>query len=135
MSDNKTLVKDFLSALGTGDVERTKTLITADMTAVTTGTSILSGTRTRDEILGAVQMLVSAMKNGIEFRILTLTAEADRVAAEVEGFATLGNGVPYNNCYHFLFFIRDGKISMMKEYFDTKLTDAVFGPIMAAAAK
>lgn len=135
MSDNKVLVKSFLDALGAGDAERMKALITTDMTAIAIGTSVLSATRSYDEVLGAAHMLKSATKNGIEFRILNLTAEADRVAAEVEGYSTLANGVPYNNWYHTLFFIRDGKICKMKEYFDTKLTDAVLAPLVAAAGK
>ena len=135
MSDNKALVKAFLEALGAGDAERLKTLITKDISAIATGTSVLSTTRHYDDVLGAAQMLKSATKQGIEFRVLNLTAEADRVAAEVEGYSTLVNGVPYNNQYHMLFFIRDGKICRMKEYCDTKLVDAALGPLTAAATK
>ncbi|MET0986346.1 MAG: nuclear transport factor 2 family protein [Steroidobacteraceae bacterium] len=135
MSDNKALVKSFLEALGAGDAERLKALITKDITAVATGSSVLSMTRNYDDIVGTAQMLKAATKNGIEFRFLNLTAEADRVAVEVEGYSTLVNGVPYNNQYHMLFFIRDGKICKMKEYFDTKLADAALGPLMAAAPK
>lgn len=134
MSDNKTLVKNFLEALGTGDAERLKSFITSDIAAVATGTSMLSGTRNYDELLGATTVLKAATRNGIEFRILNLTAEADRVAAEVEGYSTLVNGAAYNNQYHLLFFIRDGKICRMKEYFDTKLADAALGPLMSGAS-
>jgi uncharacterized protein len=135
MNDNKTLVNAFLESLGTGNTERLKTLITEDFSAVATGTAIVSGTRSRDELLHAAQMLKAGTTNGIEFRVLNLTAEADRVAAEVEGYATFVSGLAYNNQYHFLFFIRDGKICKLKEYFDTKLADAVLGPSMAAAGK
>jgi uncharacterized protein len=135
MNDNKTLVSTFLKALGTGDTERLMTLLTEDFTAVATGTAIVSGTRRREELLGAAQMLKTQTKNGVDFRVLNLTAEADRVAAEVEGYTTFANGTAYNNQYHFLFFIRSGKITKMKEYFDTKLADAVLGASMAAEAK
>lgn len=135
MTANKTVVKNFLEALGAGDAERLKTVIAKDIQAIATGTSLLSGTRNYDDIISTVQMLRSSTKNGIEFRILHLTAEEDRVAAEIEGYSTLVTGAPYNNQYHMLFFIRDGKIYKMKEYLDTKLADAAFGPMLAAAGK
>ena len=57
----------------------------------------------------------------------SLTAEADRVAAEVESYAPLVNGKVYNNHYHMLFEIRDGKITVVKEYADTAHAREVFG--------
>ncbi len=56
---------------------------------------------------------------GIQFTVHSLTAEDDRVAAEVESYAPLVNGNVYNNHYHMLFVIRDGKIAIVKEYADT----------------
>ena len=56
---------------------------------------------------------------GIQFTVHSLTAEDDRVAAEVESYAPLVNGKVYNNHYHMLFVIRDGKIAIVKEYADT----------------
>ena len=48
-----------------------------------------------------------------------LTAEGDRVAVEAESFAKMKNGKTYQNKYHFLFIVRDGKIQSVKEYLDT----------------
>ena len=48
-----------------------------------------------------------------------MTAENDRVAAEVESFGEHANGKRYNNQYHFLFVIADGRFSVVKEYNDT----------------
>ena len=56
---------------------------------------------------------------GIDFELGEMTAEGDRVAAEVECHATLVNGRAYNNHYHMLFVVRDGLISRVKEYNDT----------------
>ena len=41
------------------------------------------------------------------------------MAAEVESYAPVTNGNVYNNHYHMLFEIRDGKIAVVKEYADT----------------
>jgi ketosteroid isomerase-like protein len=48
------------------------------------------------------------------------------VAVETESYAELNNGRIYNNDYHFLFIVRDGKIHQVKEYLDTIHTNEVF---------
>jgi ketosteroid isomerase-like protein len=55
------------------------------------------------------------------FKILSTTAEDDRVALEARstGIANPANGRTYGNFYHFLFRIRDGQIVLCKEYQDT----------------
>lgn len=129
MQNNKLVVEQFLKALGSGDGETIATLISEDVAAICTGTSVLSATRHYDDIVGTVGMLKQVTQNGIAFKILEMTAEADRVSCEAEGTSTLVNGVPYNNQYHFLFYIRDGKIYKIKEYIDTKLADATLGAL------
>ena len=134
MSDNKRLVTAFMQALGKGDAAAMKPLLADDMVAICTGTCLLSGSRNAAEILAAMGMLMQATKNGIEFKILNLTAEEDRVAVEAEGYSTLVTGTPYNNQYHFLFFIRNGKVYRLKEYMDTKMVQDCLGPLVAGAA-
>jgi len=133
MADNKRVVLDFLKALGSGNAEAMEKLLTDDAKAMCMGTCLMSGTRGRAEILGVLDLLGKLTKNGIEFKVLNMTAEADRVSCEFEGVSTLANGKSYNNQYHFLVFLRDGKISLVKEYMDTKLVDDCWGPLMGAA--
>lgn len=127
---NKDIVREFLTALGRGDSAAVDSLISEDCVAVCTGTSIVSRTRNHDEIVRTAAYFKRTMKDGVRFDILTMTAEDDRVSVESEGFSELNNGVPYNNQYHFLFFLRDGKICKLKEYMDTKLADDVMRPIL-----
>lgn len=54
------------------------------------------------------------------------TAEGDRVAVETESYAEVKNGRVYNNHYHFLVIVRDGKIAQVKEYLDTSHTYDTF---------
>ncbi len=133
MKSNKDVVRAFLQALGKGDVPGLKAVLTTDAKAICTGTSLLSKTRDYAEICATAGALGQIAPKGIDFRILTLTAEEDRVSAEVEGYSTLVNGAAYNNQYHFLFFIRDGKVYLLKEYIDTKLADATLAPLFQAA--
>lgn len=53
------------------------------------------------------------------FTLHDLTA-GYRVAVTAESRGDHKSGKKYNNHYHFLFFIKDGKISRVKEYFDTE---------------
>lgn len=132
---NKAVAMTFLNALGRGDGEAMKSVMTDDFVAYTTGTSCaLSGIHHSDGILAFVAAVPLICKAGIRFKVINLTAEDDRVACELEGYSTMKNGKEYNNFYHFLVFIRDGKVYRMNEYFDTKLTDDVLVPALAEIA-
>lgn len=79
----------------------------------------ITGEFSKAEYLELVGEIVLAFPKGIAFRVLAMTAENDRVAAEVESFGEHANGRRYNNQYHFLFVIADGRFSLVKEYNDT----------------
>ncbi|HVF61654.1 MAG TPA: nuclear transport factor 2 family protein [Thermoanaerobaculia bacterium] len=49
-----------------------------------------------------------------------LLAEGDKVAVEVEGHGTLRDGRRYDQEYHFVMTLRDGKIAAVREYLDTQ---------------
>jgi hypothetical protein len=128
---NKQVVRDFIRALGRGDVDGIAATLDPDVKAIATGTCFMSGTRDRGMILSAAKTLDSITQNGIDFEILSMTAEDDRVSAEAKGRSTLVNGTPYDNEYHFLFTVRDSLIVQIREYFCTKLTEDAFAPILA----
>lgn len=131
---NKAVAHQFLDALSRGDVEQLKGTITDDVEAICTGSSFMSGTRNHADVCAAAGMLGQITKSGIEMRILNVTAEADRVCVEWEGRSTLVTGVEYNNQYHFLFTLRNGKICRVKEYLDTLLLETAFAPFKQKTA-
>ena len=132
-SANKEIATKFLQALGSGDVEALRSVVSNDVVAITAGYSKVSGPRDHDLILRICAAMPQITQSGIEFEILHATAEDDRVAVEVQGHSTMLDGKPYNNQYHFLFFIRNGKIHKLMEYLDNQLADDVLGPYLAAA--
>ena len=134
MEDNKAIAIRWLEAVGSGDLETFKTLVTDDVVHEVIGTSVLSGTRTLDELLELAGGLFQATKNGLRFDIQDVTAEDDRVAVHFEGSSELLTGGTYNNTYHLLFKLRDGKVCRVWEYTDTKYLDEVLGPLLAQAA-
>ena len=66
---------------------------------------------------------------GIDFTLHAMTAEGDRVAAEVSSHAELTTGAVYANQYHMLFVFRGGEIIEVKEYNDTLHARKVFGSL------
>ncbi len=57
--------------------------------------------------------------SGLRFSILGTTAEKDRVAVEAESYGTTREGKLYNNVYHLLILLADGKITAAREYLDS----------------
>ena len=130
-NENKQVALKFLHSLCASDVEALKTVVTDDIVAIMPGTAQIAGTRGYAEIMAVCASFPLISKSGLNPKVLNVTAEDDRVALEWEGTCTLINGTPYNNVYHFLLFLRDGKVCRMKEYLDAKLADEVLIPLMA----
>ncbi|MET0546882.1 MAG: nuclear transport factor 2 family protein [Caulobacterales bacterium] len=130
---NKAVVRRFLVALGKGDGAALSEIFSPDAQAIAMGFGAMSATRSYDEIVNTAGLLSQLAPEGIEFTVVSMTAEDDRVSCEAEGKSTLINGVPYNNQYHFLATVRDGKIARLKEYYCTKLTDDTLRPLIVAA--
>lgn len=60
----------------------------------------------------------SIFPNGVRHEVRGMIAEGDYVALESECFATVIGERTYNNTFHFLIKIVDGKIETVKEYTD-----------------
>jgi uncharacterized protein len=131
---NKAVGLKFVEALGNGDAQAVKTVISEDVIAVAKGSGIGAGTRNYAEVIAVFDMFSQVTKTGLNPKVLSVTAEDDRVIVKWEGNCTLITGAQYNNQYIHVFFLRDGKIYKLNEYFDTKLTDDVLGPLMGGAA-
>ena len=67
---------------------------------------------------------VAGTKAPSHMTIRNVTAEQDRVAIECDGKGRQHDGRPYDNTYHFLFFVRDGLVTEVHEHFDTEYARA-----------
>jgi ketosteroid isomerase-like protein len=126
---NAAVAEKFIHDLGRCDADAMQEAMTDDVVAVARGTSAISGSRTRDEILDVVKMFSKVSESGLNPVIVSSTAEGDRVVVEWEGYCTLKDGTPYNNQYVTVFQFRDGLISRFSEYFCTTLADTVVVPV------
>lgn len=132
---NKQTVRAYLTALCAGDGPGLEALITEDAVISCTGTGIVSRTRGREEFIQVASGFKNLLKNGLHLDIRHMTAEDDRVSVEADGTSELNTGEAYNNQYHFLFFVRDGKVCRVREYLCTKLAEEVIGPAKRRAAE
>ena len=123
---NKQTVKHFMEVFSSGDVDATLALMTDDASWWVAGTMPISGTYNKAQFRELLSGVAGTCKGGaIKLMPKAFTAEGDRVAVETESLADLNNGRHYNNHYHFLFTVRDGKIASTKEYLDTMHTNAI----------
>ena len=127
-AQNKALVTEFMEVFSKGNVEEILAMMDDSATWWVAGTMEgISGTKDKQ---GFGEML-GGLSGGVEGGAIRLTpeaftAEGERVAVETESYAELKNGRTYNNHYHFVFEVRDGKIQSIKEYLDTEHTRAIF---------
>jgi uncharacterized protein len=119
---NKDIVRRFLGAVESGDVDVIEALQAPECTWWVVGGGDMSRQAYTDAVKG---MLLTASPRKVE--IIGIIAEGDTVAAEVRSEMHFGDRI-YANEYHDLFVLRDGQIIHGREYFDTSKVAAFFGP-------
>lgn len=103
----------FFAALSAGSLP--DDLLTDDMTAWTTS----SGENcAKAKYQGGVRLVGSIFEGGATYIVDSLTAEDDRIAAEVHAYGTLVDGQVFENKYVFILRIREGKIASVAEHFN-----------------
>ena len=86
-----------------------------------------AGTKSKADMERIWGDLFRHMRDGLQMTVIGMVAEGDKVAAEIRSHADLPDGRIYENQYHMLFTLRQGKIVEVKEYADTLLIANVFG--------
>jgi ketosteroid isomerase-like protein len=66
-----------------------------------------------------VEDSVNQFPSGLRFTITGTTVEDDRVALEAESYGMARTGKLYNNLYHLLVLLENGKIKTVREYLDS----------------
>jgi uncharacterized protein len=119
---NKLVVLSFFENFSVGKVEEALALMADSATWWVAGKPdkfALAGTKTKTQFAELLKGIGAAMPKGLRVTPNGLTAEGDRVAVEAESYGEMASGKIYNNLYHFLFEVRDGKIQAVREYLDT----------------
>lgn len=126
---NHQIVLDFFAALSRGNLR--DELFTDDVSIWTTS----SGAAEKVKYQGGVKLLQSLFEGGLNYTVDSLTAEDDRVAAEVRARGKLKNGKIYSNSYVFMFRIRDERIAAVAEHCNILVVRETIMPLLEAAMK
>jgi ketosteroid isomerase-like protein len=126
---NEQIIRDFMGCISSqGFRAATKKYVSPNVVWWVTGAGEIQG-----KLDAIAEMFERTLENGLGFKmtILDMISQDDKVAAEVHGYGKLTDGAIYDNFYHFLFEISDGRIARVREYLDTKHVDQVYGSYVA----
>ncbi|HEY8384586.1 MAG TPA: nuclear transport factor 2 family protein [Porticoccaceae bacterium] len=126
-SGHHQLARDFLDAIAAGELP--EHLVTDDMSAWT----LTSGDTDKARFRGGVKVLASIFGGTLHYTVKAMTAEEDRVVAEVHSDGTLIDGEAFHNVHVFTFRIRDGRIAWVGEYMNPVVVQERIVPLMMAA--
>jgi len=125
--ENKKIVSDYFAKRSAGDPRAFDHFAdSANWMIMAKGP--MGGSRTKAELLKIIEQNTARFEAPVKFTVTGVTGEGERVAVEAQGYAKLKSGKTYENLYHFLFIVRDGKIQTGKEYCDFLYAAAVFRP-------
>ena len=123
IEQNKKLATDFFARFSANDIAGALDLMTDDATWWIAGKPDqlpAAGEYSKERVARLLHNMGGQLKNGLKMTVKGAIAEGDKVAVEAESYGELQNGRIYNQGYHFLITIRDGKISSVREYLDTQ---------------
>jgi ketosteroid isomerase-like protein len=121
------IAREFFQALTQGEVP--DSLLTPDVTVWTTSTG---GASDKARFQAGIKLLASVFKGNFVYTVDALTAEEDRIAAEVQARGTLINGDEYRMRYVFMLRIRDGRIASIAEHNNPGPVREQLGPLIQA---
>jgi uncharacterized protein len=108
----------FLRALTKGDTDALESMVTEDFEVWIIGRLPLSGTHSKESLFRLIEG-GKLWSEPVLFKFQGVTIEGDRIAIEAEGVGRANTGKPYQNFFHFLFELRDGRVARLREYTDT----------------
>jgi len=85
------------------------------------------GTLNTEGLKGLVTALKPIMPTPPTLTIVGTAVEGDRVAVEADGDCVLSNGRRYQNKYHWVVLFRDGRVCVLKEFYDSKYAYETIG--------
>lgn len=131
LEQNKQVIRDYFDAINSGDEQAILDLTTQDFLFQTMARAPewLLPTWERDDFAKVPATMSALMKQPIQLSIAGMIAEGDRVAVEAETHSEMLNGKIYNNRYHFVFVLQDGKMKELREYSCSHLAQTCFGSI------
>jgi ketosteroid isomerase-like protein len=124
LANNKQVIAEYFREQATTGLASALRYLSDDATWWVPGQWELSGTYTKAQLAAAIDQL--PYDGLLDFHIGEMTAESNRVAAEVRVRGGLKDGRRFDFWIHFLFTVDAGKITSVKEYVDSQYTRQLF---------
>ena len=126
---NEELVRSFFERFADADAPGALTLLDDSVVWRVMGQQgglPMSGEMDKQAIGDLILAVKQAIPGGMSLTPTGWTVQGNRVALEMESYGEMTNGRVYNNLYHFLIMLSDGKITTIREYMDTDQVKRVF---------
>jgi uncharacterized protein len=128
LTANKRLVARFFDLLNAGTHDEAVSLFTDDFIWSIPESIPGGGEKSAAEFRELLNGVMSLYTAPPQYTVVSMTAECDRVSAELLGVGDLKNGNQYRNRYHMLFFLSGTSIRRVNEYVDTYYSiKSIFG--------
>jgi ketosteroid isomerase-like protein len=128
LSANKRLVARFLDLLNAGAHDEAVSLFAGDFIWSIPESIPGGGEKSAAEFRELLSGVTSLYDGQPQYTVVSMTAESDRVSAELIGVGNLKNGNHFRNYYHMLFFLSETSIRRVNEYVDTHYSiKSIFG--------
>jgi len=129
IEDNKKLATEFLARFSANDITGALATMADDATWWIAGKPDqlpAAGRYSKEKIARLFHNMAGQLKTGLTMTVRSMIGEGESVAVEVVSYGELNNGRTYNQEYHMLMTIRDGKIWEVREYLDTQHVFAIW---------
>jgi ketosteroid isomerase-like protein len=117
--ESRQVVLEFLAAVSAGDMERIERVLSPDARCWLPGPPHWGRVLTREEYLESFGVFAEQMAGEFDAKLGPVVAEGEHVCVQMESAFRLRNGKLYNNQYHLYYRVQDGRIVVVKGYFDT----------------
>lgn len=124
-SAKKQAIRQYCEAVGKGDADGIRSVVTDDYVHEFLGSTALRGKRGLSEILEQLEAFSAALASPGAFAFQEMVEEGDIVSAMFSGKCELVNGKRFDGDYAVFVHFKGDKIALMRELIDTKLADSV----------
>ena len=128
LASNKEIVGTFFERLNEGRHDEALELLADDAIWIVPASFPGGGEKTKPELREMLRGLATLFVSQAQYRIVSTTAEEDRVSAELRADGELKTGKRYQNSYNMLFVLKNNRIVRVTDYLDTHYAiQVIFG--------
>jgi ketosteroid isomerase-like protein len=129
VAQNKAIVEKYFELMNEADPEKMLAYLTDDFLfeSMLQKPEAFNFKWDKEHFATASGMMSQQMKKPLKIWIVSMMGEDDKVAVEAQSYGEMNSGKLYENVYHFLFKLRDGKIYNCREYSCSYTANDCFG--------